>query len=275
MIITADLKDMNRLSPENDLERSLLQVDEGFFESKLAYQASDSTEQAPQARIAQEGDSFMYDPGENYLTIPEEGGKEGLAYFSRVLADANSVAQGLLPLHAAAVRKDGKTMILLAGSDGGKSLISDHLTQEHGMELIGDDHIVIGDHQIIGNRYIGERDSAGDKTYREASEGGKNLDMGEYVVIVLDANTEGRTGFERVDPSVLVQNRGVKEAVQKYLVEEVQEDSREAIAQIRTPEILQRYDLAFEGFIQGAQEVYAVAGEKQYIGSKIGEIASD
>ncbi|MFQ5531154.1 MAG: hypothetical protein ACE5ES_00915, partial [Candidatus Nanoarchaeia archaeon] len=254
------------------LERSLIGANEEFFGSKLAYQIDSGTEQTPQARITQEGDSFGYDRETNHLTIPEEGGKEGLAYFSRVLADANSVSQGLLPLHAAAVRKNRITLVLLAGSNGGKSLISDYLAQEQGAELVGDDHIIIGNGQITGNRFIGKRDSRGDKTYKEIQERDNCLELGDYVVIVLDANTEGRTKFKRIDPATLLQNKNVREGIQKYLVEDVQEDSRKVIESVRNPDVLERYDLALRSFIQGAQELYAVSGEKQYVGEKIGGI---
>ena len=79
----------------------------------------------------------------------------------RAITDLNSLENFCLPLHAGLIQYKTTSIFLFADTKQGKSTTCYNLSQEKGIHLIGDDHIVLGNGFALGNGVLRIRNNDG------------------------------------------------------------------------------------------------------------------
>lgn len=155
----------------NDICFPSLQIDSGnliyipelhtanpeYWMSKLAFHPYRSQECKTEILINRR-DFFSFDKSKYQLSIPSYTSEQILSYLLRTVVDYFQVSIGNLPLHAAAVTVNNCQVVILANSGSGKSYISQLLSQSNpNCYVIGDDHIIIHETYIQGNKMMRAR----------------------------------------------------------------------------------------------------------------------
>ena len=191
------------------------------------------------------------------------------SYYIRMTLDANAVKNGCLPLHAAALTNNGITQFIFAKTGKGKSFTLDTLlSYSQRIIPIGDDHIVIGRDKIAGNRIMRTRErDGGDKDY-SVLHGGKVSLLGHYEIILIDVTAKNKN-FE-IGEVDLVEKDVVENDVLKYLSRKPYEPELEKIYNsVASAEVLEKYYTHFDKFMNGAERVLKLSGEKDYLLEKL------
>ena len=257
---------LNRIRATNLVERKMLE--NTLLQTKLSYRRVEALENVHGEMY--EGDTFSATGDGSRVTIPFfTSNARRASYYLRMVLDANAVKNGCLPLHAAASVNDGFTQFIFAKTGKGKSFTLNTLLSHNPKIIpIGDDHVIIGDGKISGNRMMRTRDRRGrDKNY-SVLHGGKISPLGDYEVVLMGVTARDKD--YRVGGVGLIEKTVVEKTVLKYLSRKPYELELEKMYDSIVPkEVLNEYHVRFDKFMNGARRVLRLSGGQDRILEKL------
>lgn len=182
-------------------------------------------------------------------------------YLLRSTLDALAVRNGATPLHGAYIERRKKGLLLLGGTECGKSTIALRMLSI-GAKIYGDDHVVISNGRLFGNQMARIRHAEEDTYFRTADE---IAALDNYSVAVL---LRGPNKSESISCEELAFSHGSD--ILKYLIRPLGPD-RVATKDVYGSEVIQRYRSSFESIVNKAQAVLRLRGSMDYVLSSLEE----
>ena len=257
---------LNIIRATSSAERKMLE--NKLLQTKLSYQRVEVLENV-NGEIC-EGKDFSATRDGLRVTIPSFTKDERRAsYYLRMALDANAIKNGCLPLHAAALQNNGLTQFIFAKTGKGKSFtLNTLLAHNPGIIPIGDDHVVIGRDSLSGNGMMRTRDRDGkDKDY-SVLHGDRVFPLGCYEVVLMDVTA--RTEDYKTGGADLIEKDVAEKAVLKYLSRKPHEPELEKMYDNIVPgEVLTKYHVRFNEFMNGAERVLKLSGGQDSILEKL------
>lgn len=270
MKIFSTLSPLNVIIPENNLEKELL--DAKIIGSKICYKIGrrrDNNSRELTVKIVDCGNSWVsIKKGIAVLKVFPNDFKKS-SYVLRFALDAFSVSNGCLPLHVASLIIKNKTIFLFGDTFCGKSTIMHHYCSIYPGTPIGDDHVIIGNDHVVGNRVTRLRNSQSVEKFVVR----KMIihPFFKYLIFVVKLNNENYC--KRISASELLQSYDCQRYVLKYLHSKLKEDNGNiALDKSIDVSIKNDYQKSFIDFIGNSSSIYVLSGKLDFVLEKIKNI---
>jgi hypothetical protein len=236
---------LNCLGYENLEEKSAL--NNPTLKIKLAYNLGEINGEYIQITA---GKNFKFDESKNQIQIPNFlTNLNESAYYLRLALDSNAIKNGNLPLHGAACEKDGKILFIFGDTNQGKSYTLNELISF--TNPIGDDHIVVGSKEILGNDYIRNR---ANKNSIKSLIKTPVLDHKRYEILLVDIQKRNGS-LNNLFPDEIIRNKSTLESILKYGLMPPINSAATGIFEnhLMNQEIRQKYFDMFKSFLFNAK----------------------
>jgi hypothetical protein len=250
------------INPESKFEVGILQSE--VAKSKIAFQIEGQHAEERGFRIMLRVDSarpVVYSAAGAEVVLDADNPRRQVA-FLRMALDANSVNCQCLPLHAAYLQSSNTGIVLAAESGRGKSLVFNEYANSS-YELVGDDHIVIRDGLISGNRLSRSRALDGTSSYKDI--GSRTLTMRPYKVVLVDVKAKEDTCIELTKAQAL-SNPVLSYNLLTYLNEATDyNNTTYTPADLFGRNLINRYLSSYTRFMENAETIVKVGGSYPFV----------
>ena len=139
------------LFPESELEQGVVEAEQ--VATKLAFRVRNVVPNCTEVwNIVPSQNIFKISLQRREVIVPDDLDSAMYLYILRVIVDKLLLWYGSLPLHGAAITCRDNAFFLFAQSGHGKSFFSNQLRMYRaGINLVGDDHIILSNGRIYGN----------------------------------------------------------------------------------------------------------------------------
>ncbi|SHH23569.1 hypothetical protein [Clostridium grantii] len=137
------------LYSENNFEKKILSSK--YLKTKLAYTIVNNPING--LKVIIKGNRCAVNLDENKAFISEYLSKNQMGYMLRIIIDSYVLSKNALPLHSSMISIDSKSGFFFGGTNCGKTIFSNYIKNYNsGYKIIGDDHVIVANKGIVGNR---------------------------------------------------------------------------------------------------------------------------
>lgn len=264
MIVNILESPLSVITPESELEKKLLESD--LFNSRLAFQIYQNCVETGLVIRLDDGKSIPieYNGSIAHISVDNNDIKR-ITYLLRATLDAYSVNNSCLPLHAAYIQSDTRGIVLTAGTGRGKSLMFNKYTQSSNI-LVGDDHIIIRDEIIVGNKVTRIRNRMGESFYNPINSA--PLSMKPYIIVLVDISDID--DFSEVSKKEMIMDNRLNRPLLKYLTQGIMSNGLcYSTKEIFGEDVVKEYILCYIKFIERAEKIVNVSGSPEFMKREI------
>ncbi len=264
---------VNIINPENSLEREILSAK--VTNSKICYRVDRNTNKSSREltiRLVDHGSSWISFKKKfaNLKIFPNDF--ERSSYVIRLTLDAFSINNGYLPLHGASLIVKEKMALLFGDSFCGKSTVMHHYCSTYPGVPVGDDHVIIGNNRIVGNKIIRLKNPQFGERFIARKM--KISSFSEYLIFVVKLSNKNYC--KKVSASELLRNYSYQEYVLKYFYGELKENNNSTpLSKLVDVYLEDDYQRRFVNLVENSSSIYFLSGRLNFILEKIKAILTN
>lgn len=251
------------LLPESELEHGVVEAEQAS--AKLAFRVWNAVPDCTEIwNIIPSQNVFEISLQRREVRVPDDLDSAMYLYILRVIIDKLLLWYGSLPLHGAAIACEDNAFLLFAQSGHGKSFFSNQLRMYRaGVNLVGDDHIILSNGRIYGNTLRRIRDRDG-KNISYTSNSGMAVCPTHRIAfcIALDPMVNQVT---LLSPEDWIKELAAVSAF-KYLIQQVVLNGRSyPVPQIENEVTIDNCDTLVRSLFLGTGKIYKLQGNFDFI----------